>query len=444
MEGFSFDMADLLAQVGSSPFYAMWYIFTHGGFLLFIYAFGWAALKLWVHWRQTLESRKKEYIVLAIDIPKLTEKEPGQSMRGVENIFAHLAGAHSPTSWREKWIDGKYQDPLSFEVVSIEGRVQFVIRCLRVLRDLVEASIFAQYPEAEINEIEDYAKRVPTWYPDREWDLYGTEMVPVKPVPFPLRTYEDFEHSMSGEFKDPIAVLLEGFSRLGPGEQAWLQLLALPIDQKSYVEKVMALVKKLKGEVTVKPPSILDQIITLPLKLLVFVGETAFGAGAAPAKPAGKSDQPLAAKMFNLSPGERKVLEKVENKASKIGYTCKLRFIYVAKKNVFKKPKIVGSFVGYIKQMNTNDMQALKPESNYVGVNGALWFMRDKRNDARKRKLISNYRGRSVWYGMPPFDMCTEELATLWHFPHTHQVRAPQLKKREVKFAEPPMNLPIG
>lgn len=433
-----------MAQAGSSPFYAMYFLFTHGGFLLFIYAFCWGAVKFWVFWRQTLESRKKEYIVLAIDIPKLTEKDPGQSMRGVENLFAHLAGAHSPTSWKEKWIDGKYQDPLSFEVVSIEGRVQFVIRCLRVLRDLVEASIFAQYPEAEINEVEDYVKRIPTWYPDREWDLYGTEMIPVKPLPFPLRTYEDFEHSMSGEFKDPIAVLLEGFSRLGPGEMAMVQVLALPIDQKAYVEKVSALCKKLKGEVTTKPPGILDAIVSAPLKILVVFSEQLFGGvSATPVKP-GKPEQPFAAKMFNLSPGERKVLEKVELKASKIGYTCKVRFIYAAKKNVFKKPKIVGSFVGYIKQMNSNDMQSLKPEGNYVGVNGALLFMRDRRNNTRKRKLIGNYAHRSVWYGMPPFDLSTEELATLWHFPHTHQFRSPQLKKHEVKFAEPPMNLPMG
>lgn len=327
------------------------------------------------------------------------------------------------------------------EVVSIEGRVQFVIRCQRVLRDLVEASIFAQYPEANIVEIEDYVKRVPTWFPDRDWDLYGTEMVPVKPLPFPLKTYPDFEHTMSGEFKDPIAVLLEGFSRIGPGEQAWVQVLALPIDQKGYVEKVTGLVKKLKGENTSKPPGMIDAIVTAPLKVLGFFAEAIFGGAAAPAK---KSDAPPINKMLMLSPGERRVLEKVEEKASKIGYTCKIRFIYAAKKNVFKKPKIVSSFVGYIKQMNSNDMQALKPESNYVGVNGALWFMRDRRNDFRKRKLISNYVNRSIWYGMPPYDLSVEELATLWHFPHTYQVRAPQLKKQDVKFAEPPMNLPIG
>ncbi len=442
MEGLNFDVNAILAQMGSSPFYAMYYIFTHGGFLVFLYAFGWAAIKLWVHWRQTLESRKREYIVLAIDIPKLNEKDPGQSMRGVENIFAHLAGAHSPTGWREKWMDGKYQDPLSMEVVSIEGRVQFVIRCQRVLRDLVEASIFAQYPEANIVEIEDYVKRVPTWFPDRDWDLYGTEMVPVKPLPFPLKTYPDFEHTMSGEFKDPIAVLLEGFSRLGPGEQAWVQVLALPIDQKGYVEKVTGLVKKLKGDVSSKPPGILDTVVTAPLKILGFFAEAIFGGVAA--APAKKSDAPPVNKMLMLSPGERRVLEKVEEKASKIGYTCKIRFIYAAKKAVFKKPKIVSSFVGYIKQMNSNDMQALKPESNYVGVNGALWFMRDRRNDFRKRKLISNYVNRSIWYGMPPYELSVEELATLWHFPHTHQVRAPQLKKQDVKFAEPPMNLPFG
>jgi len=439
---FTFDMQTFLSQAGTSPFYAMWYLFAHGAWVLFVIAFSWAAARGWLFWRQQIAARQKEWVVLAIDIPKFTEKEPGQSLSAVENIFAHLAGAHAPATWTEKWIQGKYQDPISLEVVSIEGRVQFIVHALRQLRDLVEASIFAQYPTAEIAEVEDYTKNVPQWYPDKEWDLYGTEMVPVKSSIYPLRTFPEFEHSISGELKDPIAVLLEAFSRLGPGEQAWVQFLALPIDQKDYQEKGMQLVKKLKGDTTSKPPGLLEQVLFAPFNLLIMI-LNGIMPSATPVKPAAAAN-PLQAKMFNLSPGERKVLEAVENKVSKIGFLAKVRFIYVAKKNVFKKPRIVSSFVGFIKQMNTNDMLALKPEAKVVGINGGLWLLNQRRNNYRKNRLINNYKHRSTFYGMPPFYLCTEELATLWHFPHTFQVKAPQLQKREFKSAEPPMDLPIG
>jgi len=444
-EYFTFDVASFLASLGSNPFAVMLTIFLNGGWLIFIVVFFWAATKFWLYWRQTIAGSQKEFIVLAVDIPRLTEKDPGQSLRAVENMFAHLAGAHAPASWTETWIQGKYQDPISCEIISIEGNVQFIVHCLRSLRDLVEASLFAQYPEAEIAEVEDYTKNVPAFYPDSEYDLWGVEMVPAggKSSFYPLRTYPAFEHSMSGEFKDPLSVLLEGLSRLGPGEQAWVQLLCLPIDVGAYQKGGVKLIKELKGEKVVTPPSTLEKIILAPFNLFILIANELIGGVGGTSAPS-KADDPLKSKIFNLSPGERKVLEAVENKVSKIGYTCKIRFMYIGKKNVFKKPKIVQSLIGFIKQMNTNDMLSLKPEAKNVGVNGALLFMRDKRNNVRKNRLMRYYKGRSIWDGNQPYYLCTEELATLWHFPHTFQVKAPQLKKIDVKHSEPPMNLPFG
>jgi hypothetical protein len=444
-EYFTFDVASFLASFGSNPFSVMITIFLNGGWVIFLIVFIWAGSKVWLFWRQSLAGAQKEFITLAIDIPRLTEKDPGQSLRAVENMFAHLAGAHAPASWTETWIQGKYQDPISCEIISIEGNVQFIIRCLRPLRDLIEASLFAQYPEAEIAEVEDYSKNVPSMYPDTEYDLWGTEMVPAgsKSSFYPLRTYPAFEHSMSGELKDPLSVLLEGLSRLGPGEQAWMQLLCLPIDVGGYQKGGSKLIKELKGEKVENPPSTIEKVLLAPFNLFIFLANEIIS-GATSSAPAAKADDPLKSKIFNLSPGERKVLEAVENKVSKIAYTCKIRFMYVGKKNVFKKPKIVQSLIGFIKQMNTNDMLSLKPEAKMVGVNGSLLLWKERRNSVRKRKLISNYQNRSIWDGNPPYYLCTEELATLWHFPHTFQVKAPQLKKRDTKHSEPPMNLPFG
>ncbi len=444
-EYFAFDVATFLASFGSNPFMVMWTLFIYGGWVIFLIIGCWAATKIWLVWRQTLAAKKKEFITLAIDIPRLTEKDPGQSLRAVENMFAHLAGAHAPASWTETWIDGKYQDPISCEIISIEGNVQFIIHCIRPLRDLVEASLFAQYPEAEIAEVEDYANSVPASYPDSEYDLWGTEMVPAgsKSSFYPLKTYPAFEHSMSGELKDPLSVLLEGMSRMGPGEQVWMQIICLPIDVGDYNKGGTKLIKELKGEKVVSPPSMLEKIILAPFNLFIMIANELISGATSSSVPA-KGDDPLKSKIFNLSPGERKVLEAVENKISKIGYLCKIRFMYVAKKNVFKKPKIVQSLIGFMKQMNTNDMLSLKPEAKNVGVNGALLLMRERRNNVRKNRLMSYYKGRSAFDGNPPYYLCTEELATLWHFPHTFQVKAPHLKKRDMKHSEPPMNLPFG
>jgi hypothetical protein len=147
--------------------------------------------------------------------------------------------------------------------------------------------------------------------------------------------------------------------------------------------------------------------------------------------------------ILKLSPGERLVLEAVERKASKIGFNCKIRFLYVAKKEVMKKSKAVQPFIGSIKQVNTFNMQALKPSSK-VGVNGTLWWFKDRRNNERKSKMVRAYRSRSGWSGLPKFFMSSEELATLWHFPILIQVKAPGLRRIEAKKSEAPANIPFG
>ncbi len=424
-------------RFGDNPFLAMLFFLMNGGWLLFIWLFGWGAIQLWKDWRQGLHAAKREFIVLAIDIPKLHEQGP----RAVENAFAYLAGAHASESWTDTWIRGKTQDTISVEIVSIEGRVQFIMRTVRGFRDLCEASIFSQYPDAEISEVEDYATKVPSHYPDEEWDLWGTEMIPVKPDIYPLKTYVDFEDKVSGELKDPISALLEGFSRLGPGEQAWYQIVLTPIGQADFPKKSSLAVKKMKGEKVEVKKNMFEKAIDLPIQAISMIFEALLGgSGGAPAKKEEKG-QP---KILGMTQSEKDIIQAIENKASKINYLCKIRFVYVGKKQVVSKGRVVNPFIGALKQYNTNHMQSLKPDLKHVGMSGAIWWFKDRRNNARKNHLIHAYKARSNWSGMPAFHLSTEELASLWHFPHSLQVKAPQLKRTESKRSEPPVNIPFG
>jgi hypothetical protein len=177
------------------------------------------------------------------------------------------------------------------------------------------------------------------------------------------------------------------------------------------------------------------------MQALQLLFEGLMGSGdKAPAKPADKPQS----KYKDLTQGEKDVIDAVYKKSSKIVYQVKLRFLYIAKKQVLSKARIVQPFIGSVKQFNSNVLQALKPESKRVGVNGSLWWFKDKRNNARKTKLMSAYRSRSNWVGLSSFHMTVDELATLWHFPHALQVKAPQLQKTQAKRMEPPVNLPFG
>jgi hypothetical protein len=434
----NFDVDAFLNAAGNDPFSAMVYLFLNGGWLILIPVLWFMIKNGWLEYIQNKHAAKRDWILLRVSVPKASE----QTVKAVENLFALLAGAHSPASWTETWLEGATQAMLSVEIASINGEVSFYVRSLRGLRDLVEASIYAQYPDAEIDEVEDYAKQVPAEYPNEEWDVWCTEMTNVMPDPYPLKTYTEFEDKVSGEFKDPMAAFLEVMSRLGPGEQAWYQIVLQPTDQKDFRKRSESLVKKIKGIKETPKQSLLDQILSLPINALfeitnMLLGSSLGGGGGKEEKKDGTPE------ILKLSPGEKLVLESVERKASKIGFNCKVRLVYVARKEVMKKSKFVQPFIGAIKQINTFNMQALKP-SSVVGVNGALWWFKDRRNNERKSKMIRAYRSRSGFTGLNKFFLSAEELATLWHFPILMQVKAPGLRRIEAKKSEAPANIPFG
>lgn len=427
---------DALAAFGSNPYAGMWWLFMNGGWIVFLWLFLWMAREMFLAWRQGIFAAKRSFVVLAVSVPRMQEQGP----RAVDNMFAYLSAAHGGQSWKEKWIDGAFQNVISCEIASFEGRIQYMFRVVKGHRDLVEAAVYAQYPDAEIVEIQDYAKVPASKFEDPDWDLWGTEMVPVKPDVFPLRTYPDFEDPVSQEFKDPMTGLLEGFARLGEGEQAWFQIILTPVGQGDFQKATSAMVKKLKGEKVEAKKGLLMEIAEAPFNVLMWVVDGLIGS--APAKPPEKKE--AGNKMQGMTQMEKDTIHAVERKASKIVYQVKMRFIYVAKRQNSAKQKIIMPFMGSLKQLAANNLQALKPENKKTGINGSLIWFKTWRNAGRKTRLMANYRARDASAGAATFHLNTEELATLWHFPHSFQVKAPQIQKTESKRTEPPTNLPFG
>ncbi|MFZ5364027.1 MAG: hypothetical protein ACOZAG_00875 [Patescibacteria group bacterium] len=424
-----------------SPLAIMWRLFADGGWIIILWVFLWGSWEIWVNWRQNLYEAKRRWIFLAIDIPKAVLDDPGQSPRAVENIFAHLDGAHgSDTLWESYW-EGKTQDWFSLEIVSTEGYIQFVIRTRDKFRDLVEAAIYAQYPDAEITEVIDYTKWAPGRFPDPEWELFGTEWTKVRQEDaYPLRTYHDFEDPTTKEFKDPLAAMLETMSKIGKGEHIWFQILVTPISQKEWTTKGVNLVKKLIGAKVESKQTWTDKAFDLPLK----VADTALSQilSSGEEAPKKKEEKKEASQMQYLSPGTKTLVEAIERKISKIGFQTKIRMIYIARKEVFKKTRAAHPMVGAIKQFSALDGQSIKPEYKKVGT-AAHYILVNKRVSWKKEKIMRAYRGRSTSRGIGKgFVLNVEELATMWHFPATW-IKAPAVKAVESKRGVPPVNLPF-
>src|SRR5690606_34574244 len=169
----------------------------------------------------------------------------------------------------EKYWLGKFNPSFSFEIVSIDGYVQYFIQTPKKYRDLVESAIYSQYPEAEISEVPDYTKNVPKNYPDPEWDAFGTEYVLKKNEAYPIRTYTEFEDKSSEEFmfKDPISAILELMGSLKHGEQLWFQIRLTPTDEE-WQKKGEDVVNKMLGIKKEAKKGVVDQVLETPLWML--------------------------------------------------------------------------------------------------------------------------------------------------------------------------------
>lgn len=431
-------------------------IFFGGGWILFIVIFAKGLYDIWIDGRQGKFASKWKFNLLAIDIPKNNEQTP----KAVENIFAALAGAYSGPNLVDKYWEGKVTESFSFEIVSLEGHIRFLIRVPSHFRDLVEAAVYSQYPEAEITEVTDYTefdsddidaegKPVPfskLKFPNKLYKLWGTEFVFVKPYPYPIRTYSEFEHSLSGNFIDPMAGVLEILSRLNPGEQIWIQLVITP-QPPGWGEPAKKLVAQLIGKEYKDPAaSKFDptSLVTKPVdSSMGFVGGIIEQLTGLPLiGDSEKKKEEDQWKMFKITPGERGVLEKVENKISKHNFKVKFRMIYLGRKEVFAKGRGVAGVIGAIQQFNTSNANGFKPGK--LSKTAADYIFVDKRVEKRQNNILRHFCKRSNFYGEKTSDilwMNPEELASVWHFP-VISVKAAEVSKIGSKKAPPPTRLP--
>jgi len=401
--------------------------------------FVWGTAKLWLFYIQKRWITAQGKILLAIDIPRGNMQSP----KAVENIFAYLAGAHDTQDLYEKWWLGVIQLTFSLEIVSIDGYIQFLIRTAGRFRNLVESAIYSQYPDAEITEVEDYTVGYPALFPDEQYDIWGSEFIQVKKSYYPIKSYKDFEHPFGEpetQYKDPMAVLMDLMSSMKKGEQIWYQLIVKPIGVE-WAEEGDKEVKKIIGEKVKSSNNIVDYIIDSLVNWLDSFSEFVYKSGIEKEKKMTPEEQRFL--IMNLKPKQKKQIEAIQEKTSGVGFQFKLRFIYIAKKEVMNKPKAANGFIGYIKQFNTNDLNALKPDTGAHGtatkVQYPIFF--NVRLNARKRKIMRRYKDRDTGAGRTPGILNLEELASIWHFPVESVVKAPLIQKAPGRKGVPPSNL---
>lgn len=438
MLDFTVDFTPLLYAANRGALYFAWYTFANGGWIFYVLVIMTFGYRMWLMRRQLKWFSKHKFIILAIDVPKDTEQTP----KAIEQLFSTVSGAHSPMSAKEIYWQGKFQLSFSFEIVSIDGYVQFLIRTPSQFKELIESSIYSQYPDAEITEVEDYIDSAPDKYPNETHQIWGSEVILSRKDCLPIRTYTEFEDNVSGEFKDPMASILETMSKIQVGEQIWLQFIVKPTGYE-WVDESMKEAYKIAGrKVKDKKEGILTRMVR-SVSSLFFVssGESMFWAtDAAGGASSNQKDDDMPSMMLHLTPGEKDTIEAIEKKASKTGFDCKIRLIYISPHEQYSPPRGVSAIFGAIKQFNTLDLNSFKPDPKTKTQ--IMYLFIKWRLNRRRRRIMAGYKSRSGIQGHSYFILNIEELATLWHFPSKF-IKAPLLQRTESKKSEAPFSLPL-
>ena len=239
--------------------------------------------------------------------------------------------------------------------------------------------------------------------------------------------------------------LLEAMSKLGPGENYWVQFITVPIvdhDEPEFWADAKKLINKIVKRPEKKEPTFMDDLTNV-------AKEVALGPqkdGESYSWPMYERNEETGEREMALTPGEREVVSEIENKMKKPAYRCNIRGVYISKRESWKASNrtILRSYMGHFATTNMNSL----------GFSGKTrprihFFMRKRRAFMRARRMW-----RLTVARFPPMypdrhEICpilsTEEVATLFHFPlRITGMVSPTLEKIESKKAGPPANLPIG
>jgi hypothetical protein len=365
------------------------------------------------------------WVVLEIIPPKEVEKSP----KVMESIFVGTAGVLSTFTTYEIYILGMITPRFSFEIVGEDGRMHFYVRTQKKYSHLIEAQVYAHFPDAEVLEVEDYVKRFPAVVPNKDWDIWGFDVKLVLPDVYPIKTYKQFEEDITGTMIDPLASMAEVIGAFGPDQHVWLQYVIEPLHE-TWRKNELKIIDKLSKKAEKKELGVFGHLGDVLGNLLPALwGPVEF------AKSESAADQPLE---FKLTPGEKELLKAVEENLGKNVFRTKIRFFILGKREFFSKA-YVSSFYGSFKQFNDLNLNNFKPDD--VSKTSANYILKKMRLPVKKRKLYRRYKDRDM-SGVKMILSLTE-LATIYHFPNM-EVKAPSISMVQSRRGAAPANLPVS
>ncbi len=436
------------------------------GFVLFL-----VVLELIIGLQQARRRSKEAYLTLSIRVSR--ENETGPIV--AEQIFSTIHSIARELSFWDR-IRGLSQDQVSFEIANVDRNIRFYVHFPARLRNLVEGQIYAQYPNVEIVEAKDYSEHSGTEISVDEDDntavdeegftakegrevtkvivpagsaegdkekIYnrveefknavGAELTLAEPDFLPIKRYPQFEDKKAKVALDPLAAITSTLSKFNdPDEQAWIQIVVRPLEDKwrhIYTKCIKILSKGVYLNIEALrrayamafiSRSRIVRIIFFPVYFMFAFHGLKAGTHALDTEKSGKGHD-VEEQISKTHEKETSVVAAID-KVGKLLYETSIRIIYIPKVEsrelaMIKLREIAGSF----KQFNIPQLNGFHIEKTISG-----------------HEAVDSYHKREMHHS---FVLNVEELATIYHLPNT-TVTTPNIYWVRSKRLEPPIDLP--
>lgn len=369
----------------------------------------------WMHYVQAKWQSNINWVILEIKVPKEINKTPLAMELALNALYQTSEG-----TWFDKYWKGRVRDFFSIEMVSIEGNIHFFIRTSTTYKNVIEAQLYAQYPDVEIFEVPDYTRYVDYRGNEGDWEMVGAEFKLNKPDPYPIRTYVDYGLDKEGvkeEFKtDPITSILEYLGSMGKGEQLWIQIIVRAAKNRYHKHDGKLGSWKDEGRDEIEKIMKRDQ----------------------------KTDEGFA-KLFMTTKGEQEAIAAIDRSMGKVGFDCGIRALYLGKRDGSYNGTNPKALSGLLRVFTSDNLNSFGLDTQTYGYDYPWQDYKNVRLAYHRKVQFDAFKHRG-WFYSPftrkPFVLNTEELATIFHFPGS-VAETPTFGRIPSRKSQAPVNLPI-
>lgn len=365
-------------------------------------------------------NRSLNMVFLRVTVPIKDSKEErereseayssGKSQKEVNDVMAHFfEGIHSIYSgYAANFLTN--EDFFSCEYAVLDGQLQFFLVMPSHLKSLFDKQITAFYPDVFIEQVEDYSIF------RQGYKAFGRSLRLSKPSMFPFRTYQFLG-------SDPFNNIANALSKIQADEGAAIQVMLRPLgdgwQEKGRRHAQDLFMGKGRKKTLVEKLNVFSWIATV-IRILA----------------QGEKNEKFTENMDNkgntrTTPLMDEQVKLMETKNVRVGFESVIRVVASAK-SLVRANQIVHEICGAFGQFNAPNNNSLS-KSRYYSLRGLLkgFILRSMKYDWMQRILHPR-----------KMILCSEEIASIFHFPNIKYNKSPVIKWQEFKIASAPNNLP--